>query len=170
MTDFNPYEAPTSVVDDPSVGEYQELADRGSRLAAKILDGLIGIGGIGIMAAIMIPVALTQGESATKTRFIIMVVLLGVALTLGVLAWNLTWLYRYGQTIGKRIVKIKIVRCDGDRASLGRILGLRIILVTILESIPFLGGLFSLVNICFIFRDDRRCIHDLMADTVVVKA
>lgn len=170
MTDFNPYEAPTSVVDDPSVGEYQELADRGSRLAAKILDGLIGIGGIGIMAAIMIPVALTQGESATKTRFIIMVVLLGVALTLGVLAWNLTWLYRYGQTIGKRIVKIKIVRSDGDRASLGRILGLRIILVTILESIPFLGGLFSLVNVCFIFRDDRRCIHDLMADTVVVKA
>lgn len=169
MTDFNPYEAPTSVVDDPSVGEYQELADRGSRLAAKILDGLIGIGGIGIMAAIMIPVALTQGDSASKTRFI-MVALLGVALTLGVLAWNLTWLYRYGQTIGKRIVKIKIVRSDGDRASLGRILGLRIILVTILESIPFLGGLFSLVNICFIFRDDRRCIHDLMADTVVVKA
>ena len=169
MTDFNPYEAPTSVVDDPSVGEYQELADRGARLAAKILDGLIGIGGIGIMAAIMIPVALTQGDSASKTRFI-MVALLGVALTLGVLAWNLTWLYRYGQTIGKRIVKIKIVRSDGDRASLGRILGLRIILVTILESIPFLGGLFSLVNICFIFRDDRRCIHDLMADTVVVKA
>lgn len=121
------------------------------------------------MAAIMIPVALTQGDSASKTRFI-MVALLGVALTLGVLAWNLTWLYRYGQTIGKRIVKIKIVRSDGDRASLGRILGLRIILVTILESIPFLGGLFSLVNICFIFRDDRRCIHDLMADTVVVKA
>lgn len=170
MTDFNPYEAPTSVVDDPIVGEYQELADRGSRLAAKILDGLIGIGGVGIMAAIMIPVALTQGESATKTRFIILVALLGVALTLGVLAWNLTWLYRYGQTIGKRIVRIKIVRSDGDRASLGRILGLRIILVSILESIPFLGGLFSLVNICFIFRDDRRCIHDLMADTVVVKA
>jgi uncharacterized RDD family membrane protein YckC len=38
-----------------------------------------------------------------------------------------------------------------------------------LESIPLLGGLFSLVNVCFIFRDDRRCIHDLIADTIVVK-
>jgi len=170
MTDFNPYEAPTSVVDDPSVGEYQELADRGSRLAARILDGLVGIGGIGIMAAIMIPVALAQGNGANKSSFIIMAIILGVALTLGVLVWNLVWLHRYGQTIGKRIVKVKIVRSDGDRVSLGRILGLRIILVTILEFIPFLGGLFSLVNVCFIFRDDRRCIHDLMADTVVVKA
>lgn len=168
MTDFNPYEAPTSVVEDPSVGEYQELADRGSRLAAKILDGLIGIGGIGIMAAIMIPVALAQNDR--EKSLVIVAVSLGIALTLGVLVWNLVWLHRYGQTIGKRIVKIRIVRSDGDRASLGRILGLRIILVSILESIPFLGGLFSLVNVCFIFRDDRRCIHDLMADTVVVKA
>ena len=53
---------------------------------------------------------------------------------------------------------------------MGRLLGLRIILMWMLESIPFLGPLFSLVNVCFIFRDDRRCIHDLMADTVVVKA
>ncbi len=168
MTDFNPYEAPTSVVDDPNGGEYQELADRGSRLAAKILDGLIGVGGLGIMLAILIPVAFAQG--AREKLFVLVAVSLGGALTLSVLVWNLIWLHRYGQTIGKRIVRIKIVRSDGDRASLGRILGLRIILVTLLESIPFLGGLFSLVNVCFIFRDDRRCIHDLMADTVVVKA
>ena len=31
------------------------------------------------------------------------------------------------------------------------------------------GGLFSIVDICFIFRDDRRCIHDLIAGTQVVK-
>lgn len=168
MTDFNPYEAPTSVVEDPSVAEYQELADRGSRLAAKILDGLIGIGGIGIMAAIMIPVALAQNDR--EKSLMIVAVSLGIALTLGVLVWNLIWLHRYGQTIGKRIVKIKIVRSDGDRVSLGRILGLRIILISILESIPFLGAIFSLVNVCFIFRDDRRCILDLIADTTVVKA
>ena len=34
--------------------------------------------------------------------------------------------------------------------------------------IPVLGPLFSLVNVCFIFREDRRCIHDLIAGTQVV--
>lgn len=46
MTDFNPYEASASIVEDSSPEDYQD----GSRLAAKILEGLIGIGGIGIMA------------------------------------------------------------------------------------------------------------------------
>ncbi len=50
MTDFNPYEASASIVEDSSPEDYQDLGDRGSRLAAKILEGLIGIGGIGIMA------------------------------------------------------------------------------------------------------------------------
>lgn len=47
MTDFNPYEASASIVEDSSPEDYQELTDRGSRLAAKVLDGLVGIGGIG---------------------------------------------------------------------------------------------------------------------------
>ena len=170
MTEFNPYEAPAAVVEDLARVEYLELADRGTRLAAKILDGLVGFVGIGILAALLIPMAISQRNGGSGSLFLIVFVAATACLVLTVLIWNLIWLHRYGQTIGKRIVKVRIVRSDGERADLGRIVGLRIILVMILGAIPLLGPLFSLVNVCFIFRDDRRCIHDLMADTIVVKA
>ena len=36
--------------------------------------------------------------------------------------------------------------------------------------VPFVGGLVSLVDALLIFRDDRRCLHDEIADTIVVTA
>jgi uncharacterized RDD family membrane protein YckC len=36
--------------------------------------------------------------------------------------------------------------------------------------VPFVGVLFWFVDNCFIFRDDHRCLHDLMGGTKVVKA
>ena len=63
MTDFNPYEAPSAVVADLVDPEVVELADRGTRLGARLLDGLILGGGfamIGILAAILIPAMLSQ--------------------------------------------------------------------------------------------------------------
>ncbi|MEA2700447.1 MAG: hypothetical protein QOI66_4718, partial [Myxococcales bacterium] len=38
----------------------------------------------------------------------------------------------------------------------------------IISAIPYLGGLYALVDALFIFRDDRRCIHDLIAGTRVI--
>lgn len=173
MNDFNPYEAPAAIVADPASPDFLELADRGTRLGAKLLDGLIFGGGvmvIGIMAAILIPALLSQrrGGGSSTAAFVVFGVLAG-GLLLAMLIWNLVWLHRYGQTIAKRILKIRIVRSNGEPVGLGRLLGLRIVVMGVIEAIPLLGPLFSLVNICFIFRDDRRCIHDLMADTIVVK-
>jgi uncharacterized RDD family membrane protein YckC len=70
-------------------------------------------------------------------------------------------------TLGKKAVGIKIVMADGSEAGFGRILGLRIIVNGILSNIvPFYG----IVDVLFIFRDDQRCIHDLLAGTTVVDA
>ncbi len=173
MTEFNPYEAPASLVADPASTDLLELADRGTRLGAKILDGVIFGGGfavIGIIAAIFIPAMLSRQRGAVSSDvfFVIFAVMAG-CLILGMAIWNLVWLNRYGQTVAKRILKIRIVRSNGEPVGMGRLLGLRILLMWVIESIPLLGPLFSLVNVCFIFRDDRRCIHDLMADTIVVK-
>jgi len=171
MTEFNPYEAPAAAVEDRSYAPIQEfeLADRGTRLAAKLLDSLIFVGALIIPIAILIAAIPTRETSHAGNGFLLFAGILTAVVALGMIGWNLFWLHRHGQTIAKRICKIRIVRSDGDRASTGRIVGLRVLIPWVLESIPFVGGIFSLVNICFIFREDRRCIHDLMADTMVVK-
>ncbi len=69
------------------------------------------------------------------------------------------------QSVGKAAVGIKIVRTDGSRAGFWRIAGLRW-LVMMLGSSAI--GLLGLVDVLMIYRSDRRCLHDLIADTIVV--
>ena len=83
---------------------------------------------------------------------------------------NLVLLARNGQTIGKKALGIKIVRDNRQTAGLGRIFVLRMIAPAVLGVIPIIGFFFGLANVLCIFREDRRCIHDFMADTVVVTA
>jgi uncharacterized RDD family membrane protein YckC len=88
---------------------------------------------------------------------------------MGFIAWawiTLLLVARYGQTIAKRMLDIKVVRSDGSQASLGRIFWLRNVVNTLLGVIP----LCSIIDPLFIFGERRRCIHDLIADTIVVKA
>ena len=80
MADFNPYQAPSAHIEDVIDTEDSELAERGTRLGAVILDSLIFIGGI-----------------------------------------------------------------------------------------PFVGFIFTIVDPLFIFQESRRCVHDLIADTLVIK-
>ena len=59
---------------------------------------------------------------------------------------------------------------ETSAAGLSRIVLLRMVPMSIVAYIPFVGGLLNLVDILFIFGRDRRCIHDLIADTIVVQA
>ena len=73
---------------------------------------------------------------------------------------------RYGQTMGKRVLEIKVVRSDGSQASLGRIFWLRNVVNGLLGIIP----LYGIIDTLLIFGVRRQCIHDLIADTIVVRA
>jgi uncharacterized RDD family membrane protein YckC len=76
-----------------------------------------------------------------------------------------------GQSIGKLVCGIRIVRYrDGAHAGFLHAVVLRSFLPMIIEQIPLLGFLFWIVDACFIFGDEKRCVHDYMADTKVVKA
>jgi uncharacterized RDD family membrane protein YckC len=70
-----------------------------------------------------------------------------------------------GQSIGKAAVGIRVVRTDGSRAGFWRIAGLRWFVMVLASGLVSLIGL---VDTLFIFRRDRRCLHDLIADTMVV--
>jgi uncharacterized RDD family membrane protein YckC len=161
---INPYAAPevpvTSTLPPPLPDEVRlPLAGRGDRLLAKILDRALYF-------ACLVPalvVAILQMRNA-----------LGLAVALGVLAvvilfiYNLTLLGDHGQTVGKRWLRIRIVRSDGSDADLGRLFGLRMCVPWLIGFL--LGPLFVLPDVLFIFGDERRCLHDMMADTIVVDA
>lgn len=75
-------------------------------------------------------------------------------------------LVRDGQTIGKKIVSIRIVSVEtGQNAGFGSNVVMRAWVNSLLSTIPFC----AFVDILFIFRDDQRCIHDLIAGTHVVE-
>ena len=89
----------------------------------------------------------------------------------GILALlQITLLCLRSQTVGKLLVRIQIVDIqNGQPGGPVRAFLLRALVPTMIEFIPLLGFVFWLVDTCFIFREDRRCIHDLIAGTRVVK-
>lgn len=163
----NPYAAPLAPLEDVA-GDEVVLADRGTRLGAAILDGLAAFIFI-LPAMFVIPWLQRSGDSANPVAVTALWVLMLLGLG-GLLAVNLVWLHRYGQTIGKRLLKIKVLRSDGSRCALSRILLARWLPVTLLGSLPLIGPIMQLVDALMIFREDRRCLHDLIADTIVVRA
>jgi uncharacterized RDD family membrane protein YckC len=160
----NPYAPPTARVDDIApVYEERELAERLTRLWAALIDGAIQL-----LIAVPLTIFVLGGysddpgviELARNT-------LIGALLFL---ALNGVLLARHGQTIGKRLMKIRIVRSNGRQASLAHLLALRYLPVWLVTVIPVVGIAIVMINPLFIFRDSRKCLHDNIADTIVIKA
>ena len=164
MEDQNPYRKPDAVVADIADGE---LADRGTRLGAAIIDGLI-------MLAILVPLMFmggywraaleNGGQVGFGTTLMWALVGFGVFAAVQFVPLNAT-----GQTWGKKFLKIRIVDMAGNKPPVGRILGMRYFPVQLVGNIPFIGPLLGIVNVLLIFRADRRCGHDLIAGTRVVR-
>jgi uncharacterized RDD family membrane protein YckC len=75
-----------------------------------------------------------------------------------------------GQSVGKLVVGTRIVRyVDAARTGFLRAFLLRGGIPWVIEQIPFVGLLFWLIDVCFIFGEERRCVHDYIAGTRVVK-
>jgi len=174
----NPYAAPVAAVADGFEMQVpREPARRMRRLGAVLLDGVV----VGIPYAILFGVmylARHRGFAGRSIELFVGTMSLATLLLLCVIVIDLVLLYRHGQTIGKRWLKIRIVRRDGSRCGLLRIIFLRVLPISLVALslgffLSFLTGvafLPRLLDALFVFRADRRCIHDHIADTVVVKA
>lgn len=155
MAQVNPYAAPKAVVEDVQTAEF-ELATRWQRLQAAILDGIVI--GIGVMVATLI-----AREDAAA---------MGVAVWIGIAVValiNLWMVHRYRASVGKKALKIRMVRADGSEAELWRLILLRGVPQWIVGAVPIVNIL-SLVDVLFIFGQARRCVHDYIGGTIVVKA
>ena len=143
------------------------LAGRGARLGAAMIDVVIAMLAFGAIAWLtpfnIFVTDPTQGLWLPMARN----TLIGFVFFL---LFHGYLLATRGQTIGKMLVKIRIVRLDGSRASFARLVGLRFFVNSLFTLIPVVGPLYGMVDALFIFRAERRCVHDLIADTVVVQA
>jgi uncharacterized RDD family membrane protein YckC len=178
----NSYAPPKSVVADVSADETGIKASAGSRLGAAMIDGLIfgipfipcyvvafraitisraGVGGHGGTN----PFAVWAAMAASGGWFY-----LGVAAAIVSLSVTTLFVHRNGQTIGKKLVGIKVVRTDESRATLARIFWLRYFVSTLLSLIPGVGSFYGLIDLLMIFGKARRCCHDYIADTIVIRA
>ena len=161
----NPYAPPQAIVED-IVDPFEKvvLADRGTRLGAAILDGFIFAGLVYLPLMVTLGLNSAAGENGSDT-----IVLIGSALAMmGFVVWiglTIRYVLRNGQSIAKKITGIKVVRCDGSPVNLGRIFWRRNVANGILSIIP----LYGLIEILFIFSESRQCIHDKLADTIVVR-
>ena len=149
-------------VDDDEPGM---LAGRGRRLVGAIIDGLV-------MIIVVIPITIAMGywdrvleEQNTLEDTLLFTVISCIAFLLV----NGYLLANRGQTVGKMMLSMRIVSFQDNRIlPVGRLLGLRYIPQWVIGSVPVVGGLLALVNILFIFGEQRRCVHDLIAGTKVV--
>jgi uncharacterized RDD family membrane protein YckC len=170
MSDMNPFEPPKyeAPVDSDRGPAGIVLASLGARFGAAFIDSFI-------MIAIVTPLMWAFGEfddlSRLEEREYLRSALWSVA---GFFIWmgvNGYLLFKHGQSVGKRIVGIRIVNIDDNRRTpFSKLVLLRTLPVQLVAAIPLLGSLLTLVDVLFIFRQDRRCVHDLIAGTRVVAA
>ena len=83
---------------------------------------------------------------------------------------NVYFLYKYGQTVGKKIIGIKITDLKGKVPSLTKSYLLRFLLPSLICSMPVIGVFLWFVDVLFIFSKNKRCIHDYIAETRVMFA
>jgi uncharacterized RDD family membrane protein YckC len=162
---LNPYAPPSVDVSRPiHVAARAQLASLGERLGAALLDGLVAVGA---MVPFIIGVAMNDRDTDTIPPLGLALMAAGGVALLGLFVYNLVLLGQKGQTLGKKWLGICIVNYeDHGQAGFVKAFILRTFVNGLIAAfVPF----YNLVDICFIFRDDRRCIHDLIASTTVIK-
>ena len=176
---YRPYESGEMTEGEPA----SELASPWIRLVAWLIDALIYF--LVTMVAVMIGVAIAGLGFSDLVDFadgffraIVLVIVLTLLAFLVIFIVQMVLLATRGQTIGKIIMKIRIVDAQtGEHPGWARLILLRTIvnglISGVLNAIPVvgqgLGSLYFIIDSLFIFRADRRTIHDLIAGTRVDK-
>ena len=167
MQDNTIYRPPTAELEQPEASSDQELASRWSRFFAMLLDSFL------IMLFLMPAVyflgiwQILIAEESTLTIDL----LLSLSGILTYLILNGYLLATEGQTLGKKLLGIRIVDSEsGQILTFTKVFGLRYMPVFICSQIPALGQIIGLIDALLIFRKDKRCLHDMIAKTKVIKA
>ena len=136
------------------------LASLGNRFLACLIDGAL----VGVAASLITAPFLMSG---------IVPWILGPFLTAAVAfsvftVANYGLLDKEGQTIGKKIMNLRIVSSDGTHPDVKELLLKRYAVLGMVAAIPYIGILLAIGNMLMALRESRLAMHDEIAHTKVV--
>lgn len=165
----NPYAPPLAPLDRPPL--VLPLAPLGLRAVARIVDLVVQYGPVAVTVVVVEVVMATDGPFAVLTGALVGV--LGALVALGVLVGQCWMLWTRSQSLGKRLLGLRIVRTDGRPADPAMVVFVRTLGVAFLKSMG--NGLFcglpvlSVFDLAFLLGQERRALHDYLAGTVVIR-
>jgi uncharacterized RDD family membrane protein YckC len=173
----NPYAAPTTdaaKAEQRDVDHSGALATLSQRFVGSLIDSLVLIAAVVPVAIafffaanMLIPWYAVEDE-ITPSVWILETAIAMLAASICFLAINGYLLHSRGQTVGKLAMKTRIVSNRGQLVPLPKLFLSRYLLLWGLVMIPLIGNFISLIDALFIFRENRKCLHDEFAGTQVV--
>ena len=169
---YNPYQPPSSELctatnaPSPAYANFA-LARRWKRLAGSFLDGVL------VMIATVPALYFTGYLSRVEAQSVSLpeAIAWQVAGFAVIVAINGYTLHTRGQSIGKLALGTRIVSEESrELVPLWHIVLRRYLPVSVATMVPLVGNLAAIADALFVFRKDRRCVHDLVAGTVVIDA
>ncbi|MDH6136692.1 putative RDD family membrane protein YckC [Kitasatospora sp. MAA4] len=142
----------------------QALASRGARLGARLVDAVIVLVALIVVMGVS---GLLQYVGPQNTVYQIVIAVLCVIGMVAVLLSEPVLTWKYGATLGKRLLGLRVARLDdGQNLSGGRAFG-RWAAGLAMSVVPFL----SLLNVLWCCWDApyRQCLHDKSVNSVVVR-
>jgi uncharacterized RDD family membrane protein YckC len=169
----NPYAPPANApIREPSM---DRLASYGDRFVGMLIDSILDFGSLftGVPIAAMDPNIGNPEADYGPLVFVGALVSLVAVVTITGLQWY--WIATLGQSAGKRLMKTQIRKLDGSEVDFVSGVILRSWIVNFAFGVVhvitcgLLGWVVSLVDSVMIFGHERRCLHDRIADTKVIK-
>ncbi|WP_069811118.1 RDD family protein [Streptomyces sp. TP-A0874] len=158
-----PYDTP-----DPLAG-MPPLANRGRRLLARIIDSLlIGIPVGFVMSLIVGGIENNRVLTADSGQSTIVQIIV----LLAYFVYDAVMLTTYGQTVGKKLMRIRVAMLSDGSIPSGQAGWFRAGTYALPQLVPCCGFVFWLINVlwCTWDRPYHQCLHDKVARTVVVAA
>ena len=184
MQDYRqPASAPNDIIvhepGQPLDGRIElELATPWQRIAAYLINTVIYI-------ALFIPMLIGISNSSFESENFVMSssewISIAISMAL-LLAWGIyqaVIMSKYGQSFGKKIMKIRVADLEGNNPGfVGTVLLREVVfnfVLSVIGMIPVLGVLVTLgvplALVVMLFTDrDRRTLQDILAKTIVIKA
>lgn len=151
-------EPTTHIVTGQFVRINQSAASLGERMAAQLIDwGIELVWVIAILWLLSMMPDVASTSIITKIAYVLL-------LFFPVICYSLLWeLFNHGQTPGKRLMKLRVVKTDGSSPSLGALIMRWMLWIADGPTLSFLGIFVMLVT-----RNHQR-FGDMAAGTMVIK-